>query len=154
MPWECAGVLCVWVGGVVRVGKGLTKSVRHGRRDLDETDLAAAARLRARRVQLRLDTRLVDLLIGEFPGTVEKLEGGHRRIGAAQLYRLATVLGVGVEYFFAGSSEIEETNEADIPMVTARMMTEAREFARVYAQLPDDEVRRTVRNMVKTLADS
>ncbi|MBK8908231.1 MAG: hypothetical protein IPM60_10080 [Rhodospirillales bacterium] len=134
--------------------KGLTKRARHGCRDLDEIDLAAAARLRARRVKLRLDTRLVDLLIGELPGTVEKLEGGHRRIGAAQLYRLATVLGVGVESFFAGSSDTEEIDEADIPRVTARMMTEAREFARVYAQLPDDAVRRTVRNMVKTLADS
>lgn len=142
-------------GGVVRVGKGLTKPVRTGRRDLDDIDLAAAARLRARRVQLRLDTRLVDLLIGECPGTVEKLEGGHRRIGAAQLYRLATVLGVGVEYFFAGSTEVEDTDieQPDIPMVTARMMTEAQEFARVYAKLPDEEVRRTVRNMVKTLAD-
>lgn len=133
--------------------KDLNRLAQTGRRGLDDIDLAAAARLRARRVQLRLDARLVDLLIGECPGTVDKLERGDRRIGAAQLYRLATVLGVDVEYFFAGCPDTEDTEQADLPMVTARMMTEAHDFARIYAQLPDDEVRRTIRNMVKTLAD-
>ncbi|MCW5699205.1 MAG: helix-turn-helix transcriptional regulator [Rhodospirillales bacterium] len=135
------------------MSKDPTKETRNGRRGLDEIDLAVAARLHTRRLQVRLDTRLVDFLIGESPGTVEKLETGQRRIGAAHLYRLANVLGVDVAYFYTGPISSEESFEGEVPVVTSRMLTEAHEFARVYAKLPDDEVRRTVRNMVKTLAE-
>ena len=67
----------------------------------DEIDRRVAARIRERRLALNIDARLLDVAIGETPGTVERIENVGRRVGAAQLFRLARVLKTDVAYFFS-----------------------------------------------------
>ncbi len=103
---------------------------------------------------MSLDPRLVDAAIGETAGTVESFEAVTRRIGAAQLFRLATVLGVDVAYFY------DETEVADLPPASAsppqggsRQASEAQRFAKAFAALPDEAIRQSVRDLIETLAE-
>lgn len=102
----------------------------------------------------------MDAAIGEAPGTVESFEAATRRIGAAQLFRLATVLGTNVSYFYDESEAMEPPAAATPPARPSmanggsRQASEAQRFARAFAALPDDELRRSVRALVETLAES
>ena len=126
----------------------------------DHIDRLVAARLGARRRQLDLDPRLVDAAIGEAPGTVETFEAATRRIGAAQLFRLATVLGTDVSYFYKETEAMEPPAAAAPPARPStatggsRQASEAQRFARAFAALPDEELRRSVRALIETLAES
>ncbi len=122
-------------------------------RELDDIDLQAAARLRQRRLALGLDPRLLDLAIGETPGSVERFEAGLRRLGAAHLYRLGRVLGVDVSYFFSAAAEEVPATVEPAAAADARALSEAQRFAVAFARLSDAEVRQTVLRLVKVLAE-
>lgn len=117
----------------------------------DETDFRVAARLRARRQELDLDPRLLDTVIGEAPGTVERFEAAIRRVGAAHLYRLSRALDVDVAYFFdADETPPPPPAEEDEP--DARRAGEARRFAEAVSGIAQPSVRFTVRALVESLS--
>lgn len=123
---------------------------------VDPIDRQVAARLRARRLALRLDPRLVDVAIGEPLGTVAKFEDAKRRIGAAQLFRLSRVLAVDISYFFAGRPAAKgpppAATAAPAASASAREIADAHRFLRAYTRLDDPEVRRMVLKLVRSLA--
>ncbi len=129
-------------------------------RPSDSIEGRVARRLRSRRIELGLEPRLLDAAIGEAPGTVERFEQLDRRIGAAHLYRLAHLLGVGVAYFFAEDPMPEEAgnNAEGTPVgpqaadgdVEART-GEAKRYAELYFRIPDSQVRHMVRTLLKSL---
>ncbi|MGF1640888.1 MAG: helix-turn-helix domain-containing protein [Rhodospirillales bacterium] len=119
----------------------------------DPIDLHVAARLRRRRLELGLDPQLLDLVIGAAPGTIERIECGDRRIGAAQLFRVGEVLGVDVPYFFDGPTERSTFEPLDGPEPDAKAVAEAKRFARAYFRVADSRVRRMIRDLVRSVAD-
>lgn len=119
----------------------------------DPVDLHVATRLRRRRLELGLDPQLLDLVIGAAAGTIERIEAGDRRIGAAQLFRVSEVLGVEVPYFFDGPSDRSTFEPLDTPEPDAKGVAEAKRFARAYFRVPDPHVREMIRDLVRTVAD-
>ncbi len=122
-------------------------------RGIDDIDLKVAARLRMRRLKLGLEPRLLDLAIGEPIGTLEKIENGERRLGAAQLFRLTQVLSVDVSYFF--NADLNEEIPAFVPVAGGdnRTLLEALRFMQLYISLENEEVRASVRALVASLSD-
>ncbi len=133
-------------------------------RTLDAIDLRVASRLQSRRQELQVDSRLLDIVIGEPVGTVARFEAGERRIPAAHLFRLGLALNVDIPYFFQDCSpdqdEGEESagadsggNEAEVPPSLApQMIVEADQLSRMFRRLPNRTVRGLVLRLIKSIA--
>jgi transcriptional regulator with XRE-family HTH domain len=119
----------------------------------DPVDLHVAGRLRQRRMELGLDPRLLDLVIGASPGTIERVEIGERRIGAAQLFRVGEVLGVDVPYFFDGPTDRATFEPLETPEPDSKAVAEAKRFARAYFRVSDPQVREMIRDLVRSVAE-
>lgn len=128
------------------------------RRPLDAIDLRVASRLRYRRRELQLDPRMLDIVIGEPTGTVERFETAERRIAAVHLFRLGQALNVDISYFFAqdaceGAVQGTRADEAeDPPQAAPQMITEGEHLARVFRRLPNQNLRRSVIRLIKSIA--
>jgi transcriptional regulator with XRE-family HTH domain len=127
----------------------------------DPIDRYVGARVRARRVGIRLSQTRLGEAIGVTFQQVQKYENGTNRIGASNLYKIARTLGVDVTYFFEGvqdlpeagmegSPEASQTQFADDPM-TSR---EAIELMHNFFRVKNPNVRRRLGQFVKTLAHS
>lgn len=121
---------------------------------IEAMDLHVAARLKRRRLRLELEPQLLDVAIGEPSGTVERVERGDKRLGASQLYKLAVVLGVGVTYFFADDLDDEDRKASKLPKTDHKALSEAKRFARAYAQITSPEIRHMIRDLLKSLVIS
>jgi transcriptional regulator with XRE-family HTH domain len=119
----------------------------------DPVDLHVAGRLRQRRLELGLDPRLLDLVIGASPGTIERVEIGERRIGAGQLFRVGEVLGVDVPYFFDGPTDRSTFEPSETPEPDSKTVTEAKRFAQAYFRVSDPHVREMIRDLVRSVAE-
>ena len=119
----------------------------------DPVDLHVAGRLRQRRLELGLDPRLLDLVIGASPGTIERVEIGERRIGAAQLFRVGEMLGVDVPYFFDGPTDRSTFEPLETPEPDSKAVAEAKRFARAYFRVSDPQVREMIRDLVGSVAE-
>ncbi|TVR98957.1 MAG: hypothetical protein EA406_05165 [Rhodospirillales bacterium] len=133
----------------------------------DPIDARVARRLRQRRRSLGINTRLLDMLIGEQPGTVDRFETGQRRIGAAHLYRLSQVLQTDVGSFFEedgitgddkGGDGAAGPRSPDDPAFAGdgapRLFSEAKRLAEEFARVTDPEVRATVLALIKTISET
>jgi transcriptional regulator with XRE-family HTH domain len=130
------------------------------RRPLDAIDLRVASRLRQRRRDLQLDPRMLDIVIGEAPGTIERFEKAERRIAAAQLFRLGQALDVDISYFFTQDACESAAQEADAradeanepPQAPPEMITEGEHLARVFRRLPNQNLRSLIISLIKSIA--
>jgi transcriptional regulator with XRE-family HTH domain len=83
------------------VAKSYTKPVPRRSRAQD-VDRYVGARMRERRVMLRLTQQQMAELIGVTYQQAHKYEKGINRVAAGRLYNIAQALGVDVSYFFEG----------------------------------------------------
>lgn len=127
----------------------------------DPIDRYVGARVRARRVGIRLSQTKLGEAIGVTFQQVQKYENGTNRIGASNLYKIAKTLGVDVTYFFEGVQSLPEAGQAspaeapqaqlkDDPMSSR----EAIELMHNFFRVKDANVRRRLAQFVKTLAQS
>jgi transcriptional regulator with XRE-family HTH domain len=119
----------------------------------DPTDVHVGARVRMRRLELKMSqTGLADGLELTFQ-QVQKYEKGTNRIGASRLQQIARVLDVPVEFFFKGlndgKTDKATATAADDFMATVDGLTIVRAFARIASS----KVRRSVADLVKHIAD-
>lgn len=78
---------------------------RKRREKPDDIDKFVGARIRERRVGLRISqTKLGEVIGLTFQG-IQKYENGERRVAASNLFKIARALGVDVGYFYAGLEE-------------------------------------------------
>lgn len=129
-------------------------------RPLDAIDLRVASRLRSRRQELQVDSRLLDIVIGEPVGTVARFEAGERRIPAAHLFRLGLALNVDIPYFFkesaaddkGGDSQTEASGAEAPPPLAPQLIVEADQLSRMFRRLPNRNLRGLVLRLIKSIA--
>jgi transcriptional regulator with XRE-family HTH domain len=127
----------------------------------DPIDRYVGARVRARRVGIRLSQTKLGEAIGVTFQQVQKYENGTNRIGASNLYKIAKTLGVDVAYFFEGVQELPESDVASVADVAQVSFKEdpmtsrdAIELMHNYFRVKDPNVRKRLAQFVKTLAAS
>lgn len=81
----------------------------------DETDVHAGAKLRTRRMMLKMSQEQVAVALGLTFQQVQKYEKGANRMGASRLQQLSGILKVPVSYFFVANSV--NGNDADIDAI-------------------------------------
>lgn len=75
-------------------------------------DRHVGARLRARRLELRVSQIALAALLGVKHQAIHYYEAGSTRLSASRLWDVARHLNVGVEYFFEGLPPPPPTNRA------------------------------------------
>ncbi len=114
--------------------------------------LHVGKRLRDKRRRRRLKADKLDVMIGECPGTIDKLESGARDIAPGQLIRLGRELGVEAAYFFQRIPE-DFFSGGKIPVPRKEMVKETEKFIEAYYAVADSDLRKEVYHMVKLLCD-
>ena len=92
---------------------------------------------------------------------VQKYEKGINRIGASRLFELANVLGVDVQFFYDEAPDLGDPNqtagmaEPTSPNYVDGFLKsrEGIELNRAFARIGDPKVRRSVVELVRSLAD-
>jgi len=128
----------------------------------DPIDCHVGARIKARRTGLGISQAEMGRALGVTFQQVQKYENGSNRVGSSNLFRIATLLGVGVGYFFEGLSadhaEAPDGNGlTDRPQATFDQdplsSREAIKLVHAYYQIPEADVRQQVYKLVKTLSE-
>jgi len=121
-------------------------------------DVHVGKRLRQRRTLLGMSQEKLGELLGLTFQQVQKYERGTNRIGSSRLFRLACVLEVPVAYFFEGLQEdgtapgglaVPPASSAESNQMDRR---ETLELVRAYYRIDDQNVRRRVFDLAKSLA--
>lgn len=133
----------------------------------DVTRLASAIdshvgkRVRRRRIELGMSQKALSEVIGVSYQQVQKYERGANRIGAGVLWILSKALDVEPSYFFgelgpeagigAGASRLSvkaaRANDRETPSDRETM-----ELIKAYKTIPDDQVRKGIRQMIGAVA--
>lgn len=140
-------------------------------------DAHVGARIRLRRMLLRMSQEKLGAALGLTFQQVQKYERGTNKVGASRLYEMSKILRVPIGFFFddmqgkveqsaslgyssgfretsAGfrafaSADSVKTNE-DLHILAKR---ETLELMRAYYRIPDAEVRKRVMDLIKTLSE-
>lgn len=127
---------------------------------VDGIDIHIGNRLRMRRMLLGMSQEMLGEALGLTFQQIQKYEKGLNRIGAGRLYRIAQVLGVGIEYFYDGlpvDGEIAGAAEADRrdAEITAFLSTpEGYSLSSAFSRIADGATRRRLVQLVRTLAEA
>lgn len=128
-------------------------------------DIHVGKRLRLRRTILGMSQEALGSAIGITFQQVQKYERGSNRMGSSRLYEFAKLLGVPVGYFFEEYSGDEYAQpdglatgmaEPDMPAFDHEQLTsrETMEMMRAYYKIPSTKVRKSIFDLMKTLAEN
>lgn len=118
-----------------------------GNSRVQDVDRHVGARLRERRIMLRLTQQQMAELIGVTGGQVLKYEMGINRIASGRLYNIARVLGVDVGYFFEG---LHGSGNAFVATPQQRRLLE---LARNFIAIPEREQQDEVFKLTRALSE-
>jgi len=125
----------------------------------DSVDAHVGSRVRQQRLVLGMSQHELAKKLGLTFQQVQKYERGANRIGAGRLYKLSKILGVPITYFY---SDLEDSEDAvsemaaledAMPPTPNNMRREVLELLRSYYDINDENIRTSVRNFLKSLAD-
>jgi transcriptional regulator with XRE-family HTH domain len=111
-----------------------------------DVDRHVGARMRERRIMLRLTQHQLAELIGVKYQQAHKYEKGINRVAAGRLYYVAQALGVEVSYFFEGL----QTADRFVPSPQQRMLLD---LAHNYLNIPDPRHREAILALAEALAE-
>jgi transcriptional regulator with XRE-family HTH domain len=111
----------------------------------DDLDKHIPHRLKALRTALGVSAATLDRQTGFNSGTIGRLERGDQRVYAAHLYRISTVTGISIGYFF------EPTNSGSPQGGTSEELEKQR-LLRAYMDIADPGLQRDVFELIETLA--
>ena len=120
-------------------------SARRSTPRTQDIDRHVGARVRERRIMLGLTQQQLADLIGVTYQQAHKYERAINRISAGRLLEIAQVLGVPVNYFFAG---LEQDNDRSVTP-RERMCLE---LARNFAQIPNERHQEALSQLARVLA--
>lgn len=110
-------------------------------------------RLAARRRALGLVPELLDVVCGLRRGTVARLESGKSRMTALHLFRLAAVLEVEIDWFFAATDPLPRQPALPAAPQQGPRYDEMRQFLEVFAHLDSRRIRAEIRGLIDAVAD-
>ena len=124
-------------------------------------DIHVGSRVRFRRMLLGMSQEKLGDRLGLTFQQVQKYEKGVNRIGASRLFELTGVLGVNVQFFYDDAPDVGHasnlTGMAEEPKcdyVGGFLKSgEGIELNRAFAKISDPKVRRSVVDLVRSLAD-
>ncbi|HXF55394.1 MAG TPA: helix-turn-helix transcriptional regulator [Hyphomicrobiaceae bacterium] len=124
-------------------------------------DAHVGSRVRLRRILLGMSQERLAEQLGLTFQQVQKYEKGINRIGASRLFDLAHVLGVPVQFFYEQAPSADGTaqpsvglseSEADAYMSEFLNSREGLELNRAFMRISDPKVRRSIVELVRSLA--
>jgi transcriptional regulator with XRE-family HTH domain len=115
-----------------------------------QTDVVVGRNIRLRRLEKRMSqTDLGGRLDLTFQ-QVQKYEKGANRVGASRLKQIADVLEVPVHLLFDGAGEDVPASESLLSLISD---AKALRLARAFARIENSALRRSVVEMVESIAD-
>lgn len=138
--------------------------VEKGSRRANPLDLHVGSRVRLQRMLLGMSQEKLGERLGLTFQQIQKYEKGINRIGASRLFELAKVLGVNVQFFYenapgdyaeskpAGGMAGFSERPADRYVVDFLGSREGIELNKAFVKITDAKVRRTIVDLVRTLA--
>ena len=156
------GTQPIW-GGIVsrQLGAQASDFARQEREAPHPVDVHVGNRLRQRRVGVGMTQERLARVIGITFQQVQKYERGTNRVVASRLFELARALGVTVDYFFEGLPDgslhqaralASRPEDGDLPGLMAERETLI--LVRAYHRIDDQDVRRRLIDLVKSLGPS
>lgn len=126
-------------------------------RSANPVDVHVGARVRLRRLMLRMSQDKLGENLGVTFQQVQKYERGTNRVSASRLWGMADVLDVPVQYFFEGlalESEVGGFGDNDqTPLVYDFINSpDGVQLAAAFSRITDPKVRRQVLQLVRALA--
>ncbi|MGB0670396.1 MAG: helix-turn-helix domain-containing protein [Rhodospirillales bacterium] len=129
----------------------------------DPIDKHVGARVRARRVGLRISQTELGKVLGVTFQQIQKYENGANRIGASNLMKIARSLSCDVGYFFEGAPAEDQPNAsvkqrglsenpADVFEHDPLSSREALEMMHNFYRITDPAVRKQISQLVRSLA--
>jgi transcriptional regulator with XRE-family HTH domain len=138
--------------------------VEKGSRRANPLDIHVGSRVRLQRMLLGMSQEKLGEQLGLTFQQIQKYEKGINRIGASRLYELAKVLGVSVEFFYEDAPGTASSNksavsssgfgerQADRYVVDFLSSREGVELNKAFVKITDPKVRRSIVDLVRTLA--
>lgn len=133
-----------------------------GSRRANPMDVHVGSRVRLRRMLLGMSQEKLGEHLGLTFQQVQKYEKGVNRIGASRLFDLARVLGVPVQFFYDEAPSGAQSAGAAVPgfaeqpdesyVVDFLGTREGLELNKAFARISDPKVRRSIVDLVRSLA--
>ncbi len=122
--------------------------------DPHPVDVTVGRRLRDRRTLLGMSQSTLADAVGLTFQQIQKYERGANRISASRLYQFASLLDVGVDYFFEDVDASDAKHDllpidGDDPATLREVLT----LVRAYYDIKDPEVRHSVFELAKSMSD-
>jgi transcriptional regulator with XRE-family HTH domain len=120
-------------------------------RQSTSVDAHIGARIRARRKVLGVSQERLAWNVGLTFQQIQKYERGANRVSASNLYGIARVLEVPIEYFFEGLAGFDDSppDPREVGLRTFLASDEGRELAQVFPRIPEPHLRRRVLQLVR-----
>lgn len=116
-------------------------------------DITVGRRLRDRHTLMGMSQSALADAVGLTFQQIQKYERGTNRISASRLYQFASLLGVGVDYFFEDADA--EGTKADLLPIDGDDPAKLREvlaLVRAYYNIKDPDVRHSVFELAKSMS--
>ncbi|MEQ8604678.1 MAG: helix-turn-helix transcriptional regulator [Marivibrio sp.] len=110
-------------------------------------DVAVGARVRELRIRAAMSQTKLGEALGVSFQQIQKYENGSNRMGASRLVQVATALNVPLAQLFTGV----DMAEADRP--EPALDGEASKVARDWAAIPNETMRESLRQVVRSMAE-
>lgn len=117
----------------------------------DPIDVAVGARIRARRVALKISQTALAKALGLTFQQVQKYEKGANRVSASTLVRVARELGVTVGFLVGEDGETESLTLRNEGGLGGVAVAEALELIEAYGRVGDPQVRRAMIQLLQTV---
>ncbi|MGD9671131.1 MAG: helix-turn-helix domain-containing protein [Hyphomicrobiaceae bacterium] len=130
-------------------------------RKANPIDMHVGMRVRMRRMLLGMSQEKLGELLGLTFQQVQKYEKGVNRVGASRLYELSRVLDVPVQYFYddvpamgATAATVDGYAESAAESYVADVLgsRDGLELNKAFARISDARVRRSIVDLVRSLA--
>ena len=130
----------------------------------DPIDKHVGARVRGRRMGMRLSQTKLGKTVDVTFQQIQKYENGTNRIGASNLYKMSKTLGVDVGFFYEGVEDaFAESAQGGLGLADSARASferdpmssrEAIELMHNYFRIAEPTVRKKLFNLVRSLADT
>lgn len=138
------------------------ESLDRGTRRPNPIDIHVGNRVRLQRMLMGISQEKLGERLGLTFQQVQKYEKGINRIGASRLFELSRVLGVPVQFFYDDAPLLSSSHQptpgfaersSDSQVFEFLSSREGLELNRAFSRISDPKVRKSVLDLVRSLAD-